>query len=257
MYLTLGAAQLKVKKIPLLIWSISIILLVGLGVWQLNRAAEKQRMLRQTASAQSVTRPVGMSQQQLLALSEKQLLDAEGQLVELALNIPPDLLTSNQVWLLDNQIYQHVLGAHVIIQANVLNSRKQVLLDLGWVPYSKDRLPVLPHNLPQGLVELQAQIKIPSNNHFMSEIVERRDKWQFISQISPYFIQKLQQQKSNLLPILLISKANSDVAYQSNWRQVNMPPAKHYAYAVQWFALAIALTIIILIKATKWKTQQS
>jgi len=48
----------------------------------------------------------------------------------------------------------------------------------------------------------------------------------------------------SLLPYLVRLDANSAEAYSTGWVIVNLPPQKHIAYAVQWFALAILLVVL-------------
>lgn len=45
--------------------------------------------------------------------------------------------------------------------------------------------------------------------------------------------------------------ADSDTALVTDWQLINSPPQRHYAYAVQWFAMAAALVILWLFAATR------
>jgi surfeit locus 1 family protein len=55
------------------------------------------------------------------------------------------------------------------------------------------------------------------------------------------------QTKLDLLPFMLLLDPKSQYGYVREWKFINMPPAKHIAYAVQWFAMALALVVIYLV----------
>jgi surfeit locus 1 family protein len=50
-----------------------------------------------------------------------------------------------------------------------------------------------------------------------------------------------------LLPYIFLLDEKEESGYVRNWKPVVMQPEKSTSYAVQWFALALALTIIYIV----------
>ena len=45
---------------------------------------------------------------------------------------------------------------------------------------------------------------------------------------------------------LLLLDENAAGGFPRDWHSLGLPPSRHYGYAVQWFALAAALTVIFI-----------
>jgi surfeit locus 1 family protein len=59
-------------------------------------------------------------------------------------------------------------------------------------------------------------------------------------------------------PYVVRLRPGSATAFNSYWQDINIQPEKHTAYAVQWFAMALALLMLYLavafgfIKSKQW-----
>jgi cytochrome oxidase assembly protein ShyY1 len=54
-----------------------------------------------------------------------------------------------------------------------------------------------------------------------------------------------------LLPGLVLQDARADSGFVREWTPQVMPPQRHWAYALQWFALALAALVIFV--ALHWR----
>lgn len=249
MLLTLGRFQINVKIWPSLLFISSLCLLLGLGQWQLQRAEYKNaRQLRLEQAAQ--VQASQLSAEYLNAQAEESYLDKP--------ILISGSLKADYMWFVENKIKDHQLGVECIVAIQlapdtaVSNKADYVLVNLGWLPVDKNRIPIFSEqDLPSNVNQLSARITKPNHNLFMSGDIHQRSGFKFIQQVN---VQKISKQaKINLLPILAVVDKKSPLAFQPNWQPIVMPAQKHYGYAMQWFGLALVLTIIIIIKASKWK----
>ncbi|WP_016956348.1 SURF1 family protein [Catenovulum agarivorans] len=247
--------HLHIRPTALLIWLVSTGILVSLGLWQLSRANEKELILQNLNSQPSLEL---VDSNYLNNLTTQSFYPHQ---VKLRGRFEPQNL-----WVLDNQVNNHILGGNLIMPfvMEAQDFTTKLFIDFGWISYNAQRLPnqqdwqswqakFAQVQSQAQQVELTVFITPLQHNVFTSILVEQRDGWQFVGQISSQLIEK--QAKTQVLPILGILDEKSPYALLVERPLINMPPEKHTAYAAQWFLLAIALNLIILIKAVSWKKQ--
>lgn len=205
------------------------VILVSLGLWQLNRAEQKRQRLEWIAS---------QSSQQAMPLSH---IDPQQDIRDLPV-LATGTFLSDQYYLLDNRIHQGKVGYQVLglLQTN----QGQLLVNLGWVStgQSRDILPEI--TLPTGLQQVSGVIQVPANNPLITETLKADAPWpRLIQQLDIPLLQRWHLGQ-RLLPYVLLLNEKLDWGYPRAWQAVVMPPEKHLAYAVQWFALAIAAPLI-------------
>jgi len=204
-------------------------LLVALGIWQLNRAEEKQILLDQW-------------QQESLNL------DWPEQVVSGLENGRPVTVTGlfgEHSWLLDNRTRDGIAGYEVLTDFYPLQG-PPVLVNRGWVaaPRTRNELPdVTP---PEGIFSLSGRIgQYPVPPVLSSKSVQAGD-WPRRVQMLPGSVARAEIAE---LPGAVIRLQDSDQpgAYRADWEPDLMGPQTHYGYATQWFALAIVLSILSVI----------
>lgn len=208
-------------------------LTIGLGIWQLQRAEEKQSLEVNKVERQ---RPIAFSNIQR----------STDKLAYQRVTLQGNFLSS-YVWLLDNQVVNGRVGYDVL---GLLQEYKPegdgrlLLINRGWIPQGKTRqqMPNISH--PPGLLDLQGVIHVPTGQ----PLVLLPDKLQ--QPVYPQLLQTIDVaslQQSVDLPLfdyLLRLDQNSDAALQTHWTGPAMTSAKHMGYAWQWFGLALALLIL-------------
>ncbi len=210
------------------------IILLNLGDWQLERAAEKQALI--TAKQVRQAGPPLMLHQIRPALIPDRFRSAfaEGQ------------YQPGQQWLLDNRLYQGRPGYHVYSLFR-LRDGTHILLNRGWVSQgaSRQTLPDLP--LPTGQHQIRGHLDTPA----AVGLVLAEPDWADTAaeQVVPNLdIAALAAARGLTLPELaLVVDSGQPGALQHDWRAIEtLTPTKHQGYAAQWFALALALLIIYL-----------
>lgn len=214
-------------------------LLIGLGFWQLDRGAEKQRLLNDFAS-RSRDLPLQLDGEQRSADG----LQFRSVTVEGAYD-------GNHQYLLDNRTYHGVAGYHVLTPLRIAD-KVGVLVNRGWVPVGerRERLPPVP--VPKQIVKLRGRIALPTANALViGPDGYEGDGW-------PRVIQRIelatmeQQLGYALLPYLVQLDPAAASGFVRDWHpNLGIGPDRHRGYAFQWFALAVALMVVYLVVNTR------
>ncbi len=227
------------------------ILLCSLGIWQLHRADEKKQWIRNT-----------QQHLQKRPLSLDAMMDKD----KAALNYHPVTLKGgydlNHIIFLDNKIYQHQVGYQVLVPFIPDMGTRWVWVNRGWIPRgrSRDHLPEV--ILPKGQRLLTGLVHVPEKGGvLLGENLEkmRRRLWRAQALQIKTFNQVLNQ---DFYPfeVLLLSDAGGDSEVGVlDWKpSVAVEPARHIAYAVQWFGLAgVFLVVFLLVHVQQKHTKGS
>lgn len=207
--------------------------LVGLGLWQLERAAWKQGLVEANAE-QARKAPVAL-----------EALLASGESVEYRPVTVRGSYDGEHQLLLDNRAHAGRAGYHVLTPLRLGGSGAWVLVNRGWVPVGPDRarLPALP--APQGEVVVHGSVRRPPEQGFrLADTEEPNRGWpKVIQQLDPAAQERLLGYP--LLPVILLLDDQDAHGFVRDWKPVyGITPDKHRAYALQWFTLAVVLLLI-------------
>ncbi len=204
-------------------------LLISLGVWQLNRAKEKQTIL-DSWYAQQAQSPVTI----------KRLSDLKAAPVQLQ-----GLFVTAKYWLLESKFFEGKLGYEVLMPF-VTSEDEHILVNRGWVPASPYR-EVLPEiSTPLGSIVIQGTVELPADLKMLEDHADKTNTWP--KRVLEANIARMSDQYGKqLYPGILKLDVVSEGALLVNLRPpINITPAKHRAYAFQWFAMALALCCLWL-----------
>ncbi|HEX4895961.1 MAG TPA: SURF1 family protein [Solimonas sp.] len=200
----------------------------ALGVWQLQRAADKEARLALYAAA---------DQQTPRTVQAGSFADPER--IERA-RIRGQFDVSRQL-LLDNQSQDGRPGLHVWTPVLIADG-SIVVVDRGWVPQRGDRTPLADLAAPAGEVELLGYWRTLPAPGLRTEADNcAAGPWPRIVQYpTPADLQCLYGEFAAEGLFLLDPTAPG--GYSRQWTTApELSPRKHYGYAVQWFALALTL----------------
>jgi surfeit locus 1 family protein len=204
-----------------------------LGVWQLDRAAQKQAL--QTAlDARASLAPLpsaALARTPALALEQHyRQVTLQGQWV------------AEATVFLDNRQMQGRPG-FVVVTPLKLSGGEAVLVQRGWVArdmQERSRLPALP--LPQGSVDVHGQLaSVPGRLAALGAEAAASTAGPAIRQ-NIDVAQIAQKIKLPLLPLSVLQTGALDDGLLRQWAAPAVGIHKHYGYAFQWFALS-ALTL--------------
>lgn len=209
-------------------------LLLSLAAWQMERASAKQALVEQRADRE---------------LGNPLWLDGRTRLNE-ADRYRKAVVTGrygqDQQWLLDNRVHNGQAGYHVFTPfIPEGDSRPRLLVNRGWVSVGETReyLPRLP--VPASTVSLKGRLDSPASVGIVLgeppvDSIEDRVLLQSLD------IAALAKARGlALMRYALVIDDGQPGGLQYDWSPIpQMGPEKHLGYAVQWFGLAVALTLI-------------
>lgn len=206
--------------------------LIALGFWQLDRAEEKRQLnLLFEQKKNSPAQPL-----QSLVVGED-------------LRYQPVIITGHFVpeknYLLDNKIYKGRVGYELISVFEQQPSKALLLINRGWIAGdpARQKLPTI-EPLP-GLLQLKGEVYVPLAKMMVLAETEEKGWPRVIQQLDMTRISE--QLQTEVFPYTIrLSEAQTGVK-QRNWPVVNIQPAKHTGYAVQWFAMALTVVFIIIL----------
>jgi cytochrome oxidase assembly protein ShyY1 len=215
--------------------------LVGLGLWQLQRADEKTAIVAQWQQRSELP-PAPL---QGLATTDSH------ELAYLPVELSGRFL-SGQYFLLDNRIYRGVFGYEVLAIMQ-LDRGGSVLVNRGWIAGDSSRLslPVVPP--ASGPRSLTGHVYVPPGTPYLLADLALEAGW-------PKRIQAIEMDKLGaalegvaqgaLFPYSVRIDPNQNAALTVDWQLLNVSPEKHTGYAVQWFAMAAALFILFVLRSS-------
>ena len=243
MKITGAGSSFNFSLIPLLLYLALVTLLISLGFWQLGRADEKKIFL--TKQQVSADKDV---------ISLKSIVDADPESLRYRKIEISGRYDKEHQFLIDNQIVNGQAGYFVMTPLLVDGMKNAVLVNRGWVVLNKDRRVLPDVSISTLQVKLLGRVNnFPSVGFKLDGAEIPTDGWPSVLQVVDTDI-LANRLGYSLFPFQVELDITMDDGYQREWRKSEvMPPEKHIAYAVQWFGLAITLTILIIWFGTQRK----
>jgi cytochrome oxidase assembly protein ShyY1 len=224
------------------------LLFIRLGVWQLHRADFKEALLRRYAA--SVSAPL----QDFAKAAEAPPADGFPRV-----RVRGHYL-ADRLYLLDNPKHDGRGGVEVFAPFALHGQSQLLLVDLGFLPGNGNgKTPQLPP-LPTAEVSLQGLYVPPPPVGFEmgGDALSRQTRWPKNS----IFMDPAEIARDlgrPLYPRLLALDADPASIYVRvhTLDFSSMPPARHRAYAFQWFTFALAAVVILLVLHRKRKPRKS
>lgn len=246
----IGSRQFSIPLWALCLYVATVSCMLWLGNWQLDRAALKKQM--KIAAEQATLAP---------AVSLRSI----GDLVEAAANyqrvVVEGYYLPEKQFLWDNRTHKGQAGFEVISPIRLADDAI-VLINRGWVSlgHSREQLPdiTLPGEALDGRLRVEGFLSAPSKGFAQGAALDDSEQWPKLLQYFDYdaigtllgepvlpVVVQMQAVSADLtLRTVLTSRPEWLVA---NWQPAASGPAKHYSYAFQWFAMAVALTILVIV----------
>jgi len=238
-----ATVDFRPRALPTLVTVVLFAGLVGLGLWQLSRAEQKEALLeqwqaRRDGASQPLPRVLAGKAARFTPVAAKGRFDRRHQ------------------FLLDNQIRDGRAGFHVLTPLRLPGSERAILVNRGWLPMGNGRrdLPQMP--VPEGPVRITGSLAPPPQAGIRLGAPDSgQGGW-------PKVIQYMEPERvSDQLGYPVAGRVirldpGSAHGFQRDWGPpVRYGPERHIGYAVQWFALATALLIIYLVVNCKREEQ--
>jgi surfeit locus 1 family protein len=219
---------------PPLAATLLFVLFVSLGLWQLDRAAEKNRVQALFEEEAPHTRVTGH-----MPVTEFQRIEAYGQ-----------YLGERQV-LIDNMFLDGRPGLYAITAFRYAMDQPLLIVNRGWIarPPANAAKPDLSiagdTRTVRGRVGSLPRVGIRSREAF-----REGDDWPKTA-VYPTLEDLSRELGENLLPFVLLLGPDADDGFVRRWQPQDRGPMMHYGYALQWFAMAAAVAGIFVWRLRK------
>lgn len=213
--------------------------LLALGWWQVQRGIEKQDVYERFAAASALeARDVtGLALDAVNRLPRYERIQVRGRYLD------------NRNLLLDNMPRKGRPGHHVLTPFVPEGAQYAIIVDRGWRPgIARDNTGVIPSaegaNVITGMLAPFPRPALMLGERPLGE------GWPRVVQFPTSADVAAMLERPVATPRLLLS-ADADEGFIRDWSAPGIPPARHYAYAFQWFGLAIALIVIFILMARR------
>jgi surfeit locus 1 family protein len=226
---------MRFKLIPTLAYLCVLPVLVALGIWQLNRAEEKQLFfkIQQQRVQSGVITLTSDTQVDITALKYN------------TVRVTGHYDNSHQ-FLLDNQINTGIVGYFVLTPFVLEDSTKAVLVNRGWIPLkARTQLPQI--NVVDTQMTIVGRINtFPGVGIKLPGADIPAKSWPSVVGVANSGVLS----KTLGYPLFAFQvelAADQANGYKRDWQTTTvMRPEQHTAYAVQWFVLALTLSLLFI-----------
>ncbi|HEY9033228.1 MAG TPA: SURF1 family protein [Pseudomonadales bacterium] len=211
--------------------------LLRLGFWQLQRADQKQQIL------DSINEQVRQPPVDLLQLADGDYRNYR--------NVYAKATLLPQYALLDNQIHRGRFG-YEVIQAARLADGRLMWVSRGWQAGDPARRVLPAITTPVAEQTLSGYLYRPTEAVQLAENPLAPQWPQRIQAIELEKLYKALDKTAKIAPLFLLRlDPQSPAALTPHWQLVNVEPAKHSAYAMQWFGMALLLVVLFTIASLR------
>ena len=217
-----------------------LLLVLSLGVWQIDRGYKKKELENTFLERQS--QPV------------KEIKYNTFENSDLYRNVVLEGKYLDQIFLLDNKIHNGKPGLKVFSPFESINE-SLVLVSRGWIEFEdRSNLPMI--KTERNALKIQGILRSESKDFIL-----RNDNMK--KNTNPMLVQTINlDELSNYLgkplsPYILELSELSKSAFVKTWQPINLSSFRHFGYAVQWFGLGLVLIIGYLFFLRKEGTKEN
>ena len=193
-----------------------------LGVWQIERAANKEGLLQDFNSEQE-SPPTRLTSQS----PNWSRVFVDG------------VFDSSRQILIDNQIHNGKVGYKIFTPFR-FDDNKIVLVDRGWIGQGQSRSDLPQLNILEKKSRIIATVTSPEQGVLAgSELLT--NEWPRVSQSKAVEVIALAFNEPILDIVLVLDPGSSQITEFIQIKPFAITPVKHYGYAMQWFTMSIVL----------------
>ena len=222
--------------IPAFLIIATLALLISLGFWQLERADEKRAIEDQIANANANDVEL-ITDVDLLSEKEYYHVRLQGSYIK------------DKQFIYDNQIVDQISGYYVLTPFVLKGDSRAILINRGFIPWNGRRDQIADIDIGAKIAEVKVQISKP---------VKRMElKASEITQDFPVLVQALDVDEMSAIAsldfanIVGLLSPESENGFVRKWDPYTGSIERHIGYAIQWFLMALVLSIIGTLLALK------
>ena len=199
-----------------------VFVFVFLGIWQIERAANKEGLLQDFNSEQE-SPPTRLTSQS----PNWSRVFVDG------------VFDSSRQILIDNQIHNGKVGYKIFTPFR-FDDNKIVLVDRGWIAQGQSRSDLPQLNILEKKSRIIATVTSPEQGVLAgSELLT--NEWPRVSQTKAVEVIASAFKEPILDIVLVLDPGSSQITEFIQIKPFAITPVKHYGYAMQWFTMSIVL----------------
>ena len=213
---------------PLVVGFLFVALFAALGAWQISRGLDKR------AERQMFDDETGFSSwHDGLPVRPFQRLGVTGRYDR-----------EHQI-LLENIIVDGRYGYYVITPLSGLNDEPALLINRGWI--EKRALEDLPDlDVPTRRVTVRGRVgHLPRAGMKMGAAFVPGQDWPKMA-VYPSAEEVAAELGRDVQPFILLMDRDEDHGFHRTWAPTGFGPGKHFGYALQWFAMGLVLSVLLI-----------
>ena len=220
--------EVFLRWFPLGAGVVFIAVFISLGMWQLDRAREKEDLIAQFGSDAGFVEPHDWS-----ALADYDHIKVFGR------------YRNDRQILIDNIVLEGRLGYYVITPFETSTTSEWLLINRGWLPK-----PVNPDDAIDLTVDGEFRTVLgmagglPRVAIRPGEAFVERGEWPMVG-VYPTSDEVAAELGQFVLPRVLLLHPDAEEGFVRRWEPNISGPMTHYSYAFQWFAMAVAAAAIM------------
>tara|TARA_B100000586_G_scaffold266755_1_gene240342 strand:- start:4574 stop:5257 length:684 start_codon:yes stop_codon:yes gene_type:complete len=210
----------------LLLLSVTTIALVALGIWQLDRAKQKETISEQ------FTHSIFKNIEEISEIKKFKPIKAKGQ------------FNNTQQIIIDNIVQQGAIGQFVITPFELDEKQPLLMVNRGWIKKLKSVDHVTDITVDNLRRTINGRIgQLPKIGIRNTQIFSNDKSWPRITHF-PTLDEISIELKRETFPFILLLSSDDPDGFKREWKPIQSGPKTHYFYAVQWFLMALVLLII-------------
>lgn len=215
--------------LPYVVGALLVVQFAGLGAWQVSRGLEK-RVERELFSDETgfAAWSDGMAVRPYQRIRVRGRFDGERQ------------------FLLDNIIFESRIGYYVITPLQVGADEPLLLVNRGWIERSGNGADLAKLAVGDDILTVHGRVgSLPRAGYKMGAAILPDASWPKRA-VYPDYEELAAELGRNLQPFVLLMDPQGAFGFLRHWVPEEMGPGRHYAYALQWFAMGAVLSGLLV-----------
>jgi surfeit locus 1 family protein len=215
--------------LPFLIGAVLVVQFAGLGSWQVSRGLEK-RAQQQMFSDETIYTDWSDG----LTIRPYQRIQASG------------IFDTDHQILLENIIVNSRLGYYVLTALDPGDDAPLLLINRGWLEKTGDNIDPATIAVDSGRVTVRGRAgSLPKAGYKMGAAITAGSSWPQKA-VYPTLDELAVALERDVQPFVLLMEPQEAQGFYRHWVPEEMGPGRHFAYALQWFAMGAVLAALLI-----------
>jgi surfeit locus 1 family protein len=215
--------------LPFVLGFALVLQFAGLGAWQINRGLEKR------AEQELFSDDTGfMSWSSGMTVRPYQRLKTTGQ------------FDSEHQFLLDNIILNGRYGYYVVTPLVLGDNMPVLMVNRGWKEKATGEIDPAALSIDTASMEVRGRAgSLPKAGYKMGGAISPGSPWPKQA-VYPSIAEIAAELGRDVQPFVLLMEPGDELGFVRHWIPEEMGPGRHFAYALQWFAMGAVLAVLLV-----------